>query len=37
MRFSGKMSHENIKSRKKSELHPLSEKYVFGKTTGESI
>ena len=34
MKFSGKMSYDNIKSHKKTGLHPLSRRYIFGKTTG---
>ena len=28
------MSYDNIKSHEKTGLHPLPEKYIFGKTTG---
>lgn len=44
MKFPGKMSlmilswrylHDDIESHKNSELHPLSRKHNFGRTTGE--
>ena len=28
------MTYDNIKSHKKPGLHPLSRRYIFGKTTG---
>ena len=28
-------TYDNIKSHKKTGLHPLSRRYIFGKTTGE--
>ena len=28
------VNYDNIKSHKKAELHPLSIRYIFGKTTG---
>ena len=29
------VTYDNIKSHKKTELHPLSRRYIFGKTTGK--
>ena len=31
--FSGKMCYDNAKSYKKTGLHPLSRRYIFGETT----
>ena len=31
--FSKDVTYDNIKSRKKAEVHPLSRKHIFGKTT----
>ena len=31
--FSKDVTYDNIKSRKKAEVHPLSRKYISGKTT----
>ena len=28
------MTYDNIKSHKNSTVHPLSRRYIFGKTTG---
>ena len=32
--FRKDVTYDDIKSHKKAGLHPLSEKYIFGKTTG---
>ena len=34
--FRKNVSYDNIKSQKKSSPHPLSRKYICGKTTGEN-
>ena len=35
--FREDVTYNNIKSHKKTELHPLFRRYSFGKTTGDSI